>query len=466
MRCWWARSALWLSILSLFLCLPRAPAQEKILHALEQRVEVQCENVPLQDLTDLIAQLGHFSVVYDHKSLDDVGAQADWSITCRAKGLKLRRALELALARYDFTWCIEDEALCIVGNEQEETLAQTRVYDVADLVTRNGSPSRASRDFSPLIELITRTIRPASWRHHGGRGRLASFEASGVATLTARNCREVLDAIDGLLAKLRSLRPAGPRPASAAPATLPSLGPALGSQQKNWRGKAFEWSFGPWLRALPEPAVLPDEQIRRALDQPVAMEFVAAPLPVVVDRLKQILNAHVELDTIRLHEADIPPDCLLTFRQQGLRLRTALTQLLHPYGMTWLVRDEVLLITTPAGASRLPLLEVYAVADLVAAVDREGRACNDFDSLINVIDRTIWGPPGGAAAIVPFEAPGITAIVVSQGREVHERLARLLDGLREQRRPGANSAPPVKERTPKSVVPLNWICPEASGFVP
>jgi hypothetical protein len=447
---------------------PTATPEEQILRALEQRVELNCREVELHDFIDFIKLLASLEITVDPKTYDDPGVQQVITINCHCKGVKLRTALDVALADFDLRWFVWDGTICIGPSERADVRLQTRVCDVADLVARKGQDGRVSNDFGPLIDTILRTIRPSSWSRQGAYGAVAAMEAPGVTALVIHQRREVVEDIHQLLSKLRRLRPPGDilaPPASRPAAQSPRLPSAMICRKETGLTKGLRQAEMKG-RILPEPAILPEERLRLALERPVDRDFVETPLEDVIAYLKDFTDAHVEPDRIALDDEGIGLDCSMTFLHKGIKLRSALTLMLERQGLTWLVKDEVLLITTPDRAGRMPLTEVYGVSDLVAAVDAQGRAFNDFDALIRTITRTIapktWDSTGGRAAIVPFEAPGIAAIVVAHRREAHEAIGQLLGDLRRLRRPGADTSLPIKNRVPKTqrsqpAVPLNWI---------
>jgi hypothetical protein len=124
-------------------------------------------------------------------------------------------------------------------------------------------------------------------------------------------------------------------------------------------------------------------------------------------------------------------------------LRSALRLLLRAEGLTYMVRDEVLLITTPDEAANKLTTMVYQVADLVLPPGTTDRDMADFDSLIDLITSTIqpttWDAVGGPGSIAPFE--NNLSLVFSQTEEVHEEVAKLLETLRSTKAGPAGTAP-------------------------
>lgn len=170
----------------------------------------------------------------------------------------------------------------------------------------------------------------------------------------------------------------------------------------------------------------PTEAIRRALDARITLKCKEAPLDEVLAAVADRLGIGIVLDQRSLDDAGISSDVLVTIDVSDISLRSQLGFLLHMHDLTWGIRHEVLLVTTPEGYEEFLDTEVYDVADIVPS--------KDFDPLIAMIETCIapcsWDSVGGAGSIGVLEAAGIDAIVVPQTYEVHEQIERLLADLR------------------------------------
>jgi len=111
-----------------------------------------------------------------------------------------------------------------------------------------------------------------------------------------------------------------------------------------------------------------EERIHAALNKTTEMDFVEAPLKDVVQYLADLHNIPLVLATKKLSEAGIDPDTPVTKKLNGVTLRSALRLLLRDLELTYLVRDEVVQITTPEDAEAHVINKVYPVADLVVPI--------------------------------------------------------------------------------------------------
>ena len=96
--------------------------------------------------------------------------------------------------------------------------------------------------------------------------------------------------------------------------------------------------------------------------------FVEAPLTEVLDYLKDRHKIEIQIDTKALEDAGVGADTPVTVDLKGISLRSALRLMLKKLSLTYLIKDEVLLITTPEEADNQLTTKVYPVADLVLPI--------------------------------------------------------------------------------------------------
>lgn len=207
------------------------------------------------------------------------------------------------------------------------------------------------------------------------------------------------------------------------------------------------------VKAAPSESVLPEEAIRRALDQRTKMEFVQVPLADVAAYIAELHRIPVVFDKKALDDVGVEAKKTpVGFTADGLKLRSALRHILRQLDLTWTIEDEALVITTPEQADARLETRVYEVGDLVAARDEQLRPYNDFDQIIEMITSTVkptsWDAVGGPGSIAAFEAAGITALVVSQTQEVQGEIDRVLGELRKVKKGSAE--PPIRAQQPKA----------------
>ncbi|MCU0978437.1 MAG: outer membrane protein assembly factor BamD [Pirellulaceae bacterium] len=205
-----------------------------------------------------------------------------------------------------------------------------------------------------------------------------------------------------------------------------------------------------------------EQKIRAALDAPTALAFEQTPLQNVAQTIAQRHDIPVELDRRALDDIGVAKDVPVTFNARGIGLRSALKNILRELGLTFEIRDEVLLITTPEEAESRLTTVAYPVTDLVGFRDSKGETWSDFDTLIDIITGTVapqsWDTVGGPGSVEGTSVRNTDVIILSQTQEVHEQIAELLERLRAVAggQPAAGE-PPVRDQPARPAAP-------AAGF--
>jgi hypothetical protein len=179
-----------------------------------------------------------------------------------------------------------------------------------------------------------------------------------------------------------------------------------------------------------------ERRIREALKSPTEIDFVETPLTDAIRVLKQRHAIEIQLDDKALEELGIAADTPITRKVSGISLRSALRLMLRELGLTCVIKDEVLLITSPEVAQSTEFAKptIYPVGDLVLprGSTYSDSTMADFDSLIELIQNTVatdtWQDVGGPGSTERFEVN--LSLVISQSQEVHEEIEQLLEELR------------------------------------
>ncbi|HVA48612.1 MAG TPA: hypothetical protein VNH11_19760 [Pirellulales bacterium] len=113
-----------------------------------------------------------------------------------------------------------------------------------------------------------------------------------------------------------------------------------------------------------------ETKILAALDDKTELDFTEQPLTDVIDYLKQRHNIEIQLDNRAIAESGIGSDAPVTRSIKGITLRSALKLLLGEMDLTYVLRNEVLLITSRTEAENMLSTRVYPVADLVVPIQQ------------------------------------------------------------------------------------------------
>ena len=193
------------------------------------------------------------------------------------------------------------------------------------------------------------------------------------------------------------------------------------------------------------------EAIEAALAEPTQLEFIETPLQDVIDYLSDLHGINIIIDRLALDNAGIAPDTAVTINLSGVKLCRALDLMLRPLHLTWTLRHDVLLITTPEEEQIALSTEVYDVADLVTCRDAQGDSWEDYDTLVNAIVATVacrsWDPVGGSAAIRGATFGSAKVLIVTQTYSGQTQVVGLLEKLRDvARKNGDEQQPPQRDR--------------------
>lgn len=149
-------------------------------------------------------------------------------------------------------------------------------------------------------------------------------------------------------------------------------------------------------KALMEQSQLSEDEveIRKALKTKVDVKFERQSLQSVMETLGNMAGINVQLDPRGLQAEGVTYDTEITISmQQAVRLESALNHILEPLRLSYVIRDEALVITSESFRSRNTYSKVYSVADLVLPIP-------------NFVPSYNMGLPGAIKAA--YESQGLT----------------------------------------------------------
>jgi hypothetical protein len=186
-----------------------------------------------------------------------------------------------------------------------------------------------------------------------------------------------------------------------------------------------------------------EERIELQLDQRLKspLEFSETPLNSVMAFIGEEYDLPIQFDERALEAVAQSPDNEVTLNVHGeMSLRSALNLLFARVPeVTYLVDDEVLLITTEDEANSRLEVRVYRVDDFRTLTTSEppaglvgATAWADYDSLMGVVTECVepdsWTENGRGEGEIRFLKPGM--YVVMQTGRVHRKIEKLLGEIR------------------------------------
>jgi hypothetical protein len=341
------------------------------------------------------------------------------------------------------------------------SLLDTRLYEVGPLL--------AGKELDELIDVITTCVSPDSWSDAGGPGSVLRVQAAKVLVV-----RQTDDKHEELARFLQALH----------------------------RGTSG-------ARALP-PEVDRESSIHDKLRKTCAIDADERPLNQILAKLASEQGIPLWIDQQSLLDEGVEIDRLQSIHVNGIRLESALNQLLAPQLLSWFVEDDVLKISTQVVCGERLQTRIYDVRDLVGPaklswppqailaispqgshgvgamgggmfqIDASPRPLilhggftglpqgmgnpkqpkwrlhreYDFEELTRIITASIqpdsWDAVGGPGSLADFRH----ALIVRQTESAHREIEELLRGLRTVLRRQGEQKPPADEspETMKRVV--------------
>ncbi len=171
-----------------------------------------------------------------------------------------------------------------------------------------------------------------------------------------------------------------------------------------------------------------EQEIQQALAKKVNLEFQDTPLRDAVQFLSDVTGMQILLNNRVLNEAGVASDAPVTLRVKNVSLKSALGLIfdqLEGGELTYVIRHEVLQITTREKAESFVSTKVYSVADLHLSSD-------ELVTLVRShIAPTTWEDNGGPCAVHSAEG----GLVVTQSSANQELILALISDLRQLKQP-------------------------------
>lgn len=361
--------------------------EERIFRALKEPTEVEADKTQLSKVLEDLGKRHKIEIHMDRRSLKSVGTPADWPITRSLHGVSLRSALRLLLNDLGLDYTIDDEFLLVSTPADTELHLILRMYPVGDLILGRDEDGQLVEDEDSLVDLITSTVQPNTWGEVGGPGNLVIRQG----VLIVNQSLDVHEEIERILAMLRTM-----------PSILDDKAERATKPVPLWQTSAERKIYG-------------------ALEEPTDWDFKDRTLEDVAKYIRERHKIEVQVDLQSLAEVGVGVDTPVNHtigKARPVTLRNALRMLLSALDLAYVVRYEVLLITTPEESEASLRAVAYPVLDLLQLPEGASgaRVAWELDklgeTLMKIVDAESWDEVGGLGAITPFANRG--ALVASQ----------------------------------------------------
>ncbi len=392
-------------------------AEKKIAAALDSPVDVSFIEAPLSDVVELLAYPHGIEIRIDRRGLSHARFDPDTPVTRDFNGIRLRSALRLVLEQWDLGFAVVDGAVFVSTAEEAVCYGYVRLYTVDDLIARLRAAGWQEGEGDVLIDLVATVVDPLSHWGGGGvcwRGALAPGAPEVLVVWDNLQGHEEVANVLTLLRRAadlssdRTRRPSDVRP----------------------------------IR-IREPG---ESRIVAALDSPIEMQFADTPLDIAVELLRKQHGIEIQINYGKLADARIEPDVPLLHRGEMVPLRGALRRMLRRYYLAYVIRDEVLLITTLDDAWTRTSTVIYPLPR--RSPDPREAGPNDVpfvealkDTITATIEPSSWTSGPGTISALSIDQREV--LVVRQTDEVHEQIAEFLQRPEFRR---SQASPPSRGR--------------------
>jgi hypothetical protein len=175
-----------------------------------------------------------------------------------------------------------------------------------------------------------------------------------------------------------------------------------------------------------------EKQIVKALNTIIEVDYEGKTFKDVLDDLKERSKMPISVDPRALEDLNITYASMLNVKLGKVTTRTVLKKITAELGLTYIMKNETILITTPARAKEMLTTRMYSVADLMPAVDmrypllfqnQTFQAYQTIQTLVLMITQTVepesWEINGkGGLGTITFYPPTMS-LVVKQTAEMH-----------------------------------------------
>lgn len=166
-----------------------------------------------------------------------------------------------------------------------------------------------------------------------------------------------------------------------------------------------------------------EQKIHAALDSKTTQSFIETPLSEAIRAIGDAHEIPIVIDSRALEEIGLDADIGVNANLKNISLRSFLRLMLRDLDMTYVVKDEVMQITTTEAAEDNLAVEMYILPENLV---------EKSDQVIEVLTATVvpdtWKPSGGPSTAMAIDQ----VLVVSTTCDVHEDVKKFLAMLSEK----------------------------------
>ncbi|TWT65281.1 hypothetical protein [Allorhodopirellula solitaria] len=160
-----------------------------------------------------------------------------------------------------------------------------------------------------------------------------------------------------------------------------------------------------------------EESLRAALRRSISLRVPDVPLKEALHILSEMADIPILIDTRALREIEISTDSPITVRASNISTHSMLRLILRNLDLTYVIENEVILITTPSVAEQTLALKTYVLPhELVTRSDKI------LSALITNVKPDVWSEAGGTSTSSAID----NVLVISTTEDVHDDVESFL----------------------------------------
>ena len=159
------------------------------------------------------------------------------------------------------------------------------------------------------------------------------------------------------------------------------------------------------------------EALREKMKSLGSIASVDTPLATVVKQLGEKWRMPIALDTLALEEIGLTPDVPVSLNLKDASLRATLRLTCRSLDLTYMIKDDVIFITTPESAERNLAVRAYSLPEGLAE-----RTDKVIAALTGTITPDTWEQLGGPSSVYAIK----NVLVVSTTEDVHAKVEEFI----------------------------------------
>jgi hypothetical protein len=186
------------------------------------------------------------------------------------------------------------------------------------------------------------------------------------------------------------------------------------------------------LRSTAQKTTAKERAILKILDSTLDAKYEGNSLEEIIDHLRKVTKVDIVVDKRALEEAGASYESKVTVKMKS-SVRTILKRILADLNLTYVVKEEAILITSRERASQMMTTKTYYLGDLASVTNSRippyvsrALAIQNINNLINTMTSTVdpqsWKVNNpDAVGIIAFD-PINMSLTIKQAAEIHYKL--------------------------------------------